>query len=693
MSDPNEAKAAALSANLLGGAVLAILGILIIPLPGFILDTLLAVSIAAAVLTLLVALRVEKPLDFSVFPAFLLIVTLFRLGLNVATTRLILLKGGSGDGAAGHIIEAFGNFAVGGSVIVGAVVFLILLIVNFMVITKGSGRISEVAARFTLDALPGKQMSIDADLAAGAITDREAQERRSSLSQEAEFFGAMDGASKFVRGDAIAGLIVTGINIVGGLATGLLRDSMDISQALQTYTVLTIGDGLLSQMPALFISTAAGIVITKAGSRQALSTQLGGQIFGNPEVLTTVAVVLAGIGLLPGMPLVAFLALAAGALVLARRARKVRAEAAHKKDAPVSKKPADDGTDRPEDLLALDTLEVELGLALLPMIDERSGELPGRVTALRRQIASELGVVLPPVHLKDSLSLDAHQYRVLLRGMTVAEGFAYSDRLMALDPTGEDPKIDGISATEPTFGLPARWIRPEERTDAEFKGLTLVDSSSVLTTHLGEVLRRNAHEIVGRQETQELLDVVAKEAPKLVDDVVPGQVSLGELACVVRSLLREGVSVRDFRTVLEAVADAAPRSKEEHHLTESARLRLRRTITAQVADGREVRALVLERSTEHALRATLGHSDGEVVIAPDVDTARALIDGLEQNAAHMASQGWPTVVLAPPDLRRPLFTFASRFIPDLWVISARELVPGVGVDAVGTIAASGARAA
>ncbi len=689
MDEPNQN---GLSANLLGGAVLGILGILIIPLPGFILDALLAVSIAAAVLTLLISLRVEKPLDFSVFPAFLLIVTLFRLGLNVATTRLILLKGGEGDGAAGHIIQAFGEFAVGGSVIVGAVVFLILLIVNFMVITKGSGRISEVAARFTLDALPGKQMSIDADLAAGAITDREAQDRRSNLSQEAEFFGAMDGASKFVRGDAIAGLIVTGINIVGGLATGLLRDGMDVAGAMQTYTVLTIGDGLLSQMPALFISTAAGIVITKAGNRDALSSQLSNQIFGNPQVLITVAVVRIGIGLLPGMPLFAFVALAIAALVLSRRA-KANQEAAKNKPKEEVKKPRDDGSDRPEDLLALDTLEVELGLALLPLIDDTSGELPGRVTSLRRQIASELGVVLPPVHLKDSLALDAHQYRVLLRGMVVAKGDAYADRLMALDPTGAEPHIDGIAAIEPTFGLPARWVNPNERASAEAMGLTLVDGSSVLTTHLGEVLRRNAHEIVGRQETQELLDVVAKDAPKLVEDVVPGQVTLGELAGVVRGLLREGVSVRDFRTVLEAVADAAPRSKEEHHLTESARLRLRRTITASIADGTEVKALVLDRSTEHALRSTLGVSDGEIVIAPDVDTARSLIDGLEREAARMASEGLPTVVLSPPDLRRPLFLFASRFVPDLWVVSARELVPGTSVDAIGTLVAVGARAA
>jgi len=687
MSDENGTA----SENLLGMAVLGILGVLIVPLPGMVLDSLLAVSIATAVLILLVSLRVKKPLDLSVFPAFLLIVTLFRLGLNVATTRLILLKGGQGDGAAGHIIQAFGEFAVGGSVIVGAVVFLILLVVNFMVITKGSGRISEVAARFTLDALPGKQMSIDADLAAGAITDAEAKHRRSQLSQEAEFFGAMDGASKFVRGDAVAGLIITAINIVGGLLTGLIRDGMGFGDAVGTYTVLTIGDGLLSQMPALFISTAAGIVITKAGNKDELGKQLSSQILGNPQVLVSVAVVLIAIGLLPGMPLMAFVALAVVAIVLSRRAKTMQKQAfAPQADA---KKDEDkDAGDRMEDLLAMDTIEVELGMGLLQLIDGATAELPGRVTALRKQIASELGIVLPPVHLKDSLGIDADSYRVCLRGLEIAAGVAFGERHMVLDPGGNDPAVMGVAAMEPTFGLPARWVGDEQRAEAEARGYTVIDTASVLTTHLGELLRKNAYDLIGRQETQELLDVVKLTAPRLVDEVVPNVVSLGELAQVVRGLLREGVSVRDFRSILEAVADAAPRSKEEYHLVEAARLRLRRQITSQVADEGEVKAITLDRITENALRQTLGQSDGEIIIAPDVDTARNLIGSLEEHAAQLASMGYPTVVLAPPDLRRPLFHFASRFIPDLWVISARELVPGTQVEPVGVLQARRAAA-
>ncbi|MCP4502551.1 MAG: flagellar biosynthesis protein FlhA [Deltaproteobacteria bacterium] len=682
----NEDNSSTATENLLGFAILGILGVLIVPLPGVILDSLLALSIAMAVLILLVSLRVRKPLDLSVFPAFLLIVTLFRLGLNVASTRLILLKGGQGEGAAGHIIQAFGQFAVGGSIIVGAVVFLILLVVNFMVITKGSGRIAEVSARFTLDALPGKQMSIDADLAAGALTDQQAKARRAILSQEAEFFGAMDGASKFVRGDAVAGLIITAINIVGGLLTGLIRDGMNFADAVGTYVVLTIGDGLLSQMPALFISTAAGIVITKAGTKEDLGKQLSSQILGNPQVLISVALVLVAIGFLPGMPLAAFMTLAVVMVVLARRA-SVIAEKARNKPKEEEKKADEDTGERMEDLLAMDTIEVELGMGLINLIDGNQAELPGRVTALRKQIASELGIVLPPVHLKDSLGIDADEYRVSLRGLEIAAGKAFGDRFMVLDPAGNDPSVMGISATEPTFGLPARWVSGEQRGEAEAKGYTVIDSASVLTTHLGELLRKNAYDLVGRQETQELLDVIKLTAPRLVDEVVPQVISLGELAQVVRGLLREGVSVRDFKSILEAVADASVRSKEEHHLVEAARLRLRRQITSQVAEEREVKAITLDRITENALRQTLGQSDGEIIIAPDVETARKLITSLEEQAAQLASAGYPTVVLAPPDLRRPIFNFASRFIPDLWVISARELTPGTQVEPVGVLQA------
>jgi len=677
------------SETLLALAVLAILAILILPVPAVALDGLLAVSLGISVLMLLVALGLTRAADFSVFPSLLLIVTLYRLALSVATTRLILLRGGEGAAAAGHLIETFGRFAVGGSLIVGFVVFLILLVVNFTVITKGANRVSEVAARFTLDAMPGKQMSIDADLAAGIIDDREAKARRSSLEREAEFFGAMDGASKFVRGDAVAGLAITAINIVGGLIAGLVRDRIGLAQAAETYTLLTVGDGLVTQMPALLVSTGAGIVVTRAAGAD-LGSQLGTQIFGRPRALATTALVLLAIGLLPGMPLLAFGGVAGSLWLLSRRALAAERGAA---TAPMARPAEAKGPEKIQDLLAVEALELEVGYALVPLIDlAKGGELPGRVTALRKQLAADLGVVLPSVHLRDNLRLDPNAYRVLLRGLEVGRGIAFPDRLMALDPAGNPPAIEGTRGSDPAFGLPAVWIVPADRPRAEGMGLTLVDPASMVTTHLSELLRRNAHDLLGRQEAQELLGLLGKELPKLVEDVVPGTVTLGELVRVLRGLLREGISIRDLRTILEAVADGAIRSKDTGWLVETARRRLARQITGRVAgaDG-VVRVLTLERGTEDLLRQSLGQSDGEAALAPDVDAARRLVQSLEAQAGRLTTAGQPVVLLAPPDLRRPIYDFAARFVPDLWVVSARELVPGTTVEPAGVLHAGPAR--
>jgi len=447
-----------------------------------------------------------------------------------------------------------------------------------------------------------------------------------------------------------------------------------------------VGDGLVSQMPALLVSTAAGIVVTRAAGTD-LGTQVGLQVFGRPLVLRTAAGVLLALGLLPGMPLLAFGAVA-GALLLAAGRARARVEAALA--APQGKKKDEEkGPERIQDLLAIDALELEVGYGLVPLIDlTRGAELPGRVTALRRQLAQDLGIVLPSVHLRDNLRLEANAYRVLLRGMEIGKGTAHADRLMVLDPSGSEPTLDGIRGVDPAFGLRAVWISLADRPRAEAMGLTLVDAPSVVTTHVSELLRRNAHEIVGRQEVQELLGVVGKDAPKLVEDVVPGTISLGELVRVVRGLLREGLSVRDLRTILEAVADAAPRSKDTAWLIESARRRLGRQITARAAgsDG-VVRALTLDRATEETLRSTLGAADGEAALAPDVETARRLVAALETSATRLTTEGHPVVLLAPPDLRRPLFEFASRFVPDVLVLSARELVPGTTVEPAGTLQA------
>ncbi len=666
-------------------AVLGVIAILIIPLPAVVLDALLAMSVAISVLMLLVALGLNRPMDFSVFPALLLITTLFRLSLNVATTRLILLEGGKGPGAAGHVIETFGRFAVGGSLIVGAVVFLILLVVNFSVITKGSGRVSEVAARFTLDALPGKQMSIDADLAAGVIDEAQARTRRLSLARETEFYGAMDGASKFVRGDAIAGLMITGINIVGGLLAGLLRDHMSLSRAVEAYTVLTIGDGLVSQMPALLVSTAAGVLVTRAEGAD-LGSQVSAQVLGSPRALKYASYVLGVMALLPGLPALAFGPLAVGAFFIARGAQaKADAATAGPRKPTAEKK----GETKITDLLSIDALELEVGYALLPVIDvDKGGELPGRVTALRKQLATDLGVVLPSVHLRDNLRLDPTEYRVKLRGMEIGRGTALLGKLMCLEPSGGIPQIEGLSGKDPAFGLPAVWVAPEQRALAESKGYTLVDAPSVVTTHLSELIRRNAYELLGRQEVQELLGACAKDAPKLVEDSVPGAITLGELVRVMRGLLREGISVRDLRTILEAVADAAPRSKDTHFLVEQVRRRLSRQITGRVAENGVVFALTLDRPAEETLRQSLGHNDGEPMLAPDLEIARRLIASLESKASSLAAAGRSAVVLAPADLRKPIFDFFSRFVPDLFVVSARELAPGTTIEPAGTVSLS-----
>jgi flagellar biosynthesis protein FlhA len=671
------------SDGLLVGAVLAVLAILIVPLPSILLDTLLAFNIGLAVTMLFIAVSLTRPLEFSVFPSLLLVTTLFRLGLNVATTRLILLRGSEGSGAVGHVIETFGRLVIGGSVIVGAVVFLILMVVNFTVITKGSGRVSEVAARFTLDALPGKQMSIDADLAAGIIDDRAARARRSQLEQETEFFGAMDGASKFVRGDAVAALVITGINLIGGFAMGMLRDHLSLDAAIDTYSVLTIGDGLVSQIPGLLISTSAGIVVTRAAGAD-LGSQVRGQMFGNAKVLQSSAAVLGFLGLLPGLPIVPFALLAGGCVALARRL----SEAERKPTAAAEpEKKLGPQAERIQDALSLDALELEVGFALIPIIDASKGaELPGRITALRKQLATDLGVVLPSMHLRDNLRLEPNTYCVKLRGNVIGRGTAYPDRLLVLTPGGTAPEMQGIVTKEPAFGLPAVWILPAERAAAEQRGYTVVDPSSTVTTHLSELLRRFAFELVGRQEVQELLAACAKEAPKLVEDTIPGAITLGELVRVVRGLLREGISVRDLRTILEGVADAAPRSKDTVFLVEQVRRRLSRQITGRLTDDRGVvRAMTFDRATEDMLRSTLGASDGEPALAPDIEMARRLAGALEARAAGMLAAGRQAVILSPPDLRHALFDFASRFVPDLWVVTARELTPGTTVEPEGVI--------
>ncbi len=680
------------AANALAVVVLGVMGLLILPVPPFLLDALLGLNLAASVLLLLVSLRVREALTLSVFPSLLLLLTLFRLGLNIATTRLVLMNGGH-EGGAGHVVEALGRFAVGGNIVIGAVVFCILLVVNFMVITKGSGRISEVAARFTLDALPGKQMSIDADLQAGLIDENGAKSRRARLEQETEFFGAMDGASKFVRGDAVAGLIITGINIAGGLVSGLVS-GMSLAQAGKTYTILTIGDGLVSQIPALLISTAAGILVTRAGTSGELGSAMGGQLLSEPKAIYVAGGMLGLLALVPGMPTMIFLSMAGAAVVLGRRTVQRQAEEAvareKAKNAPGSPHASPHGAPekqkRIQDTIIEEQLVLQLGLGLSQLIDaRRNGELPGRLIALRRRLAEELGVITPVITVEDTEKIDASTYRLMLRGAELLSGKAFADRWMVLDPTGREPGVEGVPAKDPTFGLPARWVTNEVKAKAQRQGLTVVDPASVVTTHIDEVIRRHLHEIVGRQEVQELLALLGKENPKMIEEIVPQMISLGELSMVMRGLLREGISVRDLRTILETVAEH-PGKKDVPFLIEQCRRRLSRQLSARLApNDRRIPVVTLDRELEGALRASLGVSDGETALAPAIDIARKIVDTLQERAAVQTTEGIPLVVVAPSDLRRPLFEFVSRFVPEVNVVTPREIASGFTVEPVATI--------
>ena len=664
--------------------VVGILGLMVVPLPASILDALLAVSITMSLAMLLTSMHVKKALEFSAFPSLLLVTTLFRLGLNVATTRLILLHGADGTDAAGRVIETFGQFVVGGSYVVGLVVFLILIIINFAVITKGSGRIAEVAARFTLDALPGKQMSVDSDLAAGLLTQPEARAKREALAQEADFYGAMDGANKFVRGDAVAGLIITGINIVGGLVIGATQGGMSIADAAKVYTVLTIGDGLVSQIPALVISTAAGLVVTRASDGQGLGTQVLGQTLGNPRVLGASAGVVGAMAFIPGLPMLPFLALAGGLYALKRNVPAI-AEAGAKPAADAARPRTEDEELR--DMLPVEPLQLEVGFSLVPLVDkERGGELLDRIVGLRKRFAKDLGILLPPVHLRDSLDIGGGDYRVLVHGVVVGSGNVMADRVLAMDPGDAFEKIDGIPTKDPAFGIPALWISPREQERAELAGYTVVEPAAVMATHLSEIFRDHAAEIVGRQELQELVDVVARRPPKVVDALVPALLSYGDVLGVIRNLLRERVNVRDLRSILEALADAARTTKSLVNLTEHVRQRIGPSIAQPLKeqDG-TLYAALLDPACEEALRGWVVRNEHDVALAPDLGHAQALLAGVQRAVEQLSLAGRRPVIVAPSDLRYAFWKFTSRFLPQVTVVAQQELPSRLPVQAVATV--------
>ncbi|MHA1525085.1 MAG: flagellar biosynthesis protein FlhA, partial [Alphaproteobacteria bacterium] len=569
---------------MLGFGVITILVVLIMPVPAVVLDLLLAVSITFSILVLMTALFIHHPLEFSVFPTVLLVATMMRLALNLASTRLILTNGHEGTDAAGRVIEAFGNFVMQGNFVIGLIVFSILVIVNFIVITKGSGRIAEVAARFSLDAMPGKQMAIDADLSAGLIDETEAKSRRSQLEQESAFYGAMDGASKFVRGDAIAGLLITFINIIGGVIVGVGQNDMSFGEAGTTYTLLTIGDGLVSQIPALIVSTAAGLLVSKAGVEGAADKALVKQFSGYPKALGMSSGVMAVMAVLPGIPMVPFLALAAGAGMMAWKADKSQADAAVEAEVKADQAavPAEEAEAPISDSLEMDDLRLELGYGLLPMINGPGGDrLTGQIKALRRQLASDMGFVMPSVRILDNMQLSSNEYTIKVKEVDAGVGEIRPDQFMAMDPAGGQVDLAGHHTTEPTFGLPATWIDEKLRDEAQFKGYTVVDGATVLSTHLTEILKNNMTELMSFGAVQSLLGALPAEHKKLLEDVVPAQFSMAGIQRVLQALLRERVSIRDLPTILEGIAEATVLTQEVTIITEHVRSRLGRQISAQ----------------------------------------------------------------------------------------------------------------
>jgi flagellar biosynthesis protein FlhA len=658
------------------GLIIVILSMMVLPLPTFILDLFFTFNIALAVMVLLVAMYNQRPLDFSVFPSVLLVTTLLRLSLNVASTRIVLLEGHTGPAAAGRVIEAFGHFLVGGNYTVGIVVFIILTVINFVVITKGAGRIAEVSARFTLDAMPGKQMAIDADLNAGLIGEDEARKRRATIAQEADFYGAMDGASKFVRGDAVAGILILVINIVGGLIVGIIQHDMEAGQAARNYTLLTIGDGLVAQIPALIISTAAGLVVTRVGDAEGdLGQQFIGQLFNNPAVLTLTAGILGILGLIPGMPHFVFLLLATGIGAVAwwtvqQQQKKQALEAVV---AP-PQEPAESLDASWADVAPVDVLGLEVGYRLIPLVDRnQDGELLKRIRGLRKKFAQEVGFLSAPVHIRDNLELKPNAYRIALKGVEVGSGEAYPGMYLAINPGRVSGVLAGTPTKDPAFGLPAVWIDGGQRDRAHALGYTVVDASTVVATHLNHLILSNAAELLGRQETQQLLDHIAKDAPKLIEDLVPKLLPLAIVQRVLQNLLEEGVSIRDTRTIIDVLAEHAARTQDAIELTTQVRIALGRAIIQQIYPGTsdmQVMALEpgLERLLGQAVHGTGGDGSG---IEPGL--ADTLLRETVAASQRQEALGLPAVLLVPGQLRWLMSRFLRRAWPALKVLANAEV--------------------
>jgi len=668
--------------------VVTILVVMIIPLPSVLLDFLLALNITLAIMVLLISMYTLKPLDFSIFPSLLLVTTLFRLSLNVASTRLILLHGNEGALAAGKVIQSFGSFVVGGNYVVGMIVFIILVIVNFVVITKGAGRIAEVAARFTLDAMPGKQMAIDADLNAGLIDENEAKTRRLTISKEAEFHGAMDGAAKFVRGDAIAGIIITLINIIGGFIIGILQQKLSLIDAAQNYTLLTVGDGLVSQIPALTISTAAGIVVSRSGSTATMGSEFEKQFLNYPKAIYLAAFIIFFFGLIPGLPHIPFIMLSVliggGFYLLNRRKEAVKVkEIEHQ-----SKETVAQGPEPVEHLLGVDPLELELGYGLIPLVDEeQGGKFLDRVRSIRRQFALEMGIVLPPIHIRDNLQLNASEYKILLKGIPVAGAELMVNQYMAMDPGDVARKVEGIQTVEPAFNLPALWIPEAKKEEAKLAGYTVVDDVSILATHLTEVLRNHATELMGRQDVQNLLDHLSNSYPKAVEELVPNLLSLGAVQKVLQNLAQERISIRDLLTIVETLADCASLTKDPELLTEYVRHKLSRSIVGpHVGQDGMLRLITLGQDAEDILQKGIQQTEpGGAYLSIDPKVADAIIASVKKETENAMALDVQPILLTSPVIRRHLKKMLDHFVPSLMVISQSEILSDIGLQSIGEV--------
>jgi len=678
----------------LAGPVLIcmILGMMILPLPPFLLDLLFTFNIALSVMVLLVSMYTMKPLDFAAFPSVLLFSTLLRLSLNVASTRVVLLEGHTGPDAAGQVIESFGHFLVGGNFAVGIVVFVILMVINFMVITKGAGRIAEVSARFTLDAMPGKQMAIDADLNAGLINEEQARKRRAEVSQEAEFYGSMDGASKFVRGDAIAGLLIMLINIVGGLIVGMVQHNMDFAAAGKNYTLLTIGDGLVAQIPSLVISTAAGVIVSRVATNEDIGTQLTGQLFTNPRVLIITGCILVLMGLIPNMPHFAFLVLGGGLIQLGRTMKKRsearKTSAALVDVAPAAMAPTENTEASWDDVTMIDTLGLEVGYRLIPLVDKNSdGELLKRIKSIRKKFAQEIGFLPPVIHIRDNLELRPNGYRIALKGVEVGVGEAYPGQWLAINPGQVSAALPGTPTQDPAFGLPAIWIDTNLREQAQVYGYTVVDSSTVVATHLNHLVVTHASELLGRREVQALLERMQKDTPSLVDDLVPKSLPLTTLQKVLQNLLEEGVPIRDMRTILEALSEHTPKITDAHDLTAAVRLALGRAITQQWFPGvGDMQVMGLDSNLERVLSQALstGANPG---LEPGL--AHTLLTETQKAMTRQQNLGLAPVLLVQHALRPMLARFLRRSLPQLKALSYAEVPDTRNIKVVNLIGAHG----